>query len=412
MRSMRAMVSLRRRLFRGAQSERRGAQCSKCTLRPAITPLSRAQRFEAALVAVTKRVERDPMLAGPFRPLTQVSAIPMPTLSSRAFRVGLPLSLGLVVVVLLMHDAQDDSSERVARTTASVVAATAEAIETRSEGRGLHSPVFAESGSHATRANAQPAHLNGALPPDGTPVDQVIDALDTRARAGDARAACRIGSELQRCRRLEHWSTYATRSPSGETPSEQRRAIIAEGQRLIEACSRVDAGVQDDLPRYHLVAALQGNPHSAAQFVGEAVMGGDLVGDPQLYALYRAHAWRLFELAFEAGHPDAIEAWYASVALGNGMERLSPLSGVMPDAWRRPDLAAALAMRAHRPDPGPIEVKDSAEDLALRQEVEQIYQTHFAHSRWQRQYSTGTGLEAAERVLHFLQDAHRLRPCE
>jgi hypothetical protein len=333
----------------------------------------------------------------------------VPTPYQRAFRVGLPLGLGMMVLVLLLKHGNDDADDALAHATTSTPGATTGAIASRSEDDVLRSPVFSVSGN---TADTRPANFERALPPDGTPVDQVIAALDARARSGDARAACRIGSELQRCRRLERWETFAAGLTGRALSKEQRRAIVLEGQRLIEACDRIAPSIQQDLPRYHLVAALQGNPHSAAQFVGDVVMAGDLVSDPQLYALYRAHAWRFFELAFEAGHPDAVETWYATVALGDEFGRLSALSGVMPDAWRRPELATALALRANRRDPLPIEGTESAEDLALRQEVEQIYQTRFAHSRWQRQYSIDKGLQGAERELHALQDAHRLRPCE
>ncbi len=39
------------------------------------------------------------------------------------------------------------------------------------------------------------------LPPADTPLAQVIDELERRARAGDAAASCRLGFELLRCRR-------------------------------------------------------------------------------------------------------------------------------------------------------------------------------------------------------------------
>lgn len=326
-----------------------------------------------------------------------------------ALRLGLALGLGLSVVLLLLQGGGNAPGDQLRQTRDDAMALRPDALMPRPQDPALPDPVFPPSGS---RADLQPAEFLRALPPDGTPVDQVIAALDARARAGDARAACRIGSELQRCRRLEHWEAYATHLPGGELPAERRQAILAEGQRLIEACERVAPSIHGDLPRYHLVAALRGNPHSAAQFVGEAVGAGDLVRDPQLYALYRAHAWRLFELAFEAGHPDALQAWSAAVVYGDSITRLVPLWGVMPDAWRRPELASALTMRVHTRGPAAIDATQSAEARALQQEVEQIYQTRFASARWQGQHSTGIGLAGEERELHVLQDAHRLRPCE
>ncbi len=326
-----------------------------------------------------------------------------------ALRLGLALGLGLSVALLLLQGGGNAPGDPLRQARDDAMALHPDALMPKPQERALRDPVFPPS---ASRAGLQPAEFLRALPPDGTPVDQVIAALAARARAGDARAACRIGSELQRCQRMEHWEAYATHLPAGELPAERRQAILAEGRRLIEDCARVAPSVQKDLPRYHLVAALQGNPHSAAQFAGAAVTAGDLVRDPQLYALYRAHAWRLFELAFEAGHPDALETWSAAVIYSDSSARLMPLWGVMPDAWRRPELAGALMMRVHRPGPVPIDPGQSAGARALQQEAEQIYQTRFANARWQGQHSTGVGLAGADRELHVLQDAHRLRPCD
>jgi len=55
--------------------------------------------------------------------------------------------------------------------------------------------------------------------PDDMPVNEVIEVLDTQARAGDAEAASRIGAELQRCRQLK---TAAPTGSSGATLSNWR----------------------------------------------------------------------------------------------------------------------------------------------------------------------------------------------
>lgn len=82
----------------------------------------------------------------------------------------------------------------------------------------------------ATRASAA-----NPLPALDTPVDLVFDELAERARRGDARAACRLAVELQRCR-VAGFSGRGTRwlesRAAREDDGERREAMISELARV------------------------------------------------------------------------------------------------------------------------------------------------------------------------------------
>ena len=256
-----------------------------------------------------------------------------------------------------------------------------------------------------------------ALMPDDTPVDQVIAQLDAAARAGQAMAACRIGNELLRCQKLEFWGArdWSGLLARGAAEHEHVSALLPEltrqlerGRRLAEGCARLAPDVKRKLPHYHLTAALQGNVESAAQFVSLATQPGDLVRDPQLYAMYRLHAWRLFRLAFDAGHPDALLIWSGA---SSGADALG---GVMPDDWRKPEVAAALFRRVYLRREDWRETQDEPLSPDHESEVESIYRQHFERSPWEPQFPQLAGRPAdfGERLLLEISEPLRLKPCD
>ena len=256
-----------------------------------------------------------------------------------------------------------------------------------------------------------------ALLPDDTPVDRVIAQLDAAARAGEAMAACRIGNELVRCEKLGFWGArnwselLALRAAEHQDVSALLPELtrqLERGRRLVEGCARVAPEVKHELPRYHLTAALQGNVQSAAQFVSIAAQPGDLVRDPQLYAMYRLHAWQLFRLAFDAGHPDVLLAW---VGAHSGADALA---GVMPEDWRKPEVASALFRRAYLGGDDWREVHGRPLSPDQVDEVESLYRQHFEQSPWEPQFPQLAGRPDGfgERLLQEITEPLRLKPCE
>ncbi len=281
----------------------------------------------------------------------------------------------------------------------------------------------AEVFESATRSpGPDPAPLAPArdapLPPDDGAADQVIAALDARARAGEARAACRVGNELQRCLKMQYWdeSRWLSQAAQTELDPEAGEAMFAELDRLLargaqlrDACARIAPQILRELPRYHLVAALGGNVHSAAQFAtGIAIDPADLVRDPQLYALYRAHAWPMFLQAFEAGHPDVLLAW-AQASRG-----LHMLGGVLPEEWRKPEVAQALAQRVVFRAPLSPAVQPQRLSPEQAADMEDLYRQRFEQSRWEAQYvPPQTHPWNPQRyLLDQVEEEMRLKPCE
>lgn len=303
---------------------------------------------------------------------------------------------------------------------------TADMIEARQssaphamEGKAADAAAVFDSTSRSASIPAPPAPARDApLPPDDAAVDLVIAALDARARAGEARAACRVGSELQRCLRMQYWDESRWLSQAAQTPlgpdngeamlSELDR-LLARGAQLRDACARVAPQVSRELPRYHLVAALGGSAHSAAQFAtGIAINPADLVRDPQLYALYRTHAWPLFLQAFEAGHPDVLLAWTQA------SRGFSLLGGLLPEDWRKPEVAHALAQRvAFRGAEAPaIQSQTLSPEQAA--EVEDLYRQRFEQSRFEAQYTPPRTQpwDPQRYLLDQVEEQIRLKPCE
>jgi hypothetical protein len=185
--------------------------------------------------------------------------------------------------------------------------------------------------------------------------------------------------------------------------------LLTRGAQLRDACARVAPLVRRELPRYHLVAALGGNAHSAAQFAtGIAIAPADLVRDPQLYGLYRAHAWPLFLQAFEAGHPDVLLAW------SQASQGFHMLGGLLPEDWRKPEVAQALVQRVvFRAGESPA---SQTQNLSPEQaaEVEDLYRQRFEQSPWEAQYvpPQTQPWDPHRHLLDQVEEQIRLKPCE
>lgn len=102
-------------------------------------------------------------------------------------------------------------------------------------------------------APASPAASGSApLPPLDAPLDSVFDELADRARRGEARAACRLAVELQRCRRAGYIGRGSRRLESmaaQEDDLDRRESMIGELARIEaerERSETVCSGVTGD----------------------------------------------------------------------------------------------------------------------------------------------------------------------
>ena len=119
-------------------------------------------------------------------------------------------------------------------------------------------PVAAPAGATAAASVAAPAAPLAAaalpLPPAGTNVAQIYDELVERAEQGDARAACRLASELQRCRfaapvagrlRDRRPGNWETRIAQIQDEAERERMIrfVAEAESRQDQMEQLCEGV-------------------------------------------------------------------------------------------------------------------------------------------------------------------------
>jgi hypothetical protein len=211
----------------------------------------------------------------------------------------------------------------------------------------------------------------------------------------------------------ERWLTQAAQLQMDPNATEAMlpdlERLLARGAQLRDSCARVEKEVSRELPRYHLVAALRGSIHSAAQFsTGIAMQPADLVRDPQLYALYRAHAWPMFVRAFEAGHPDVLLAWEQA------SYNVNLLGGVLPDDWRKPQVAQALARRVVFRDQTPPNSHGQPLTAEQTAEVEALYRQRFEQSQWEPQYvpPRTRPFDPKDYLLDQVAEQLRLKPCE
>lgn len=240
---------------------------------------------------------------------------------------------------------------------------------------------------------APPAPIASALehPAPGTPVREAMAALDARARAGDALAACRLISELSLCKAVRDWS------PAAEQAAINRLALllkdgddVADSARQLQAiidinneakrnCEGIDDADLRALPEYAFAGARSGHPPSMAYFAAGHVGGEQLVADPALYNAYRQHAWPMFQRALEAGYPPAVATWNWALN-ANGF---AYFAGVIPEPWRKPGVARLLNERLQI-EQGVIPQSPPRADIdpADLLEADALFMRHFQNSPW------------------------------
>src|SRR5690606_15457490 len=110
-----------------------------------------------------------------------------------------------------------------------------------------------------------------------------------------------------------------------------------------------------------------------------------MVRDPALAQLFRDHALAQFERLLAQGRPEMAWLWYA--ATRERSMRYMPISGVLPGARDRPDVAAALFARINEGNEHGVGAQlggrgrdreaPSPEAVA---EAEALFERHFADS--------------------------------
>lgn len=246
---------------------------------------------------------------------------------------------------------------------------------------------LAEAPSAAVISRREP--LPGALP-----LAELVSELEPRARAGDPAAACRLAAELVSCR-------YALRRPERGLDSLERQIAQAESAepRQLEAlerrlvweqqrmqhrreCEALPASLRDSATELLFRAALQGHVPSMVSYArADGIGGQDMIGDPQLYAQYRQHAFPMWQRALKAGSVEAVQTWIGALNSGG----FHFLAGALPAEFHNRQLALALMAQiglALGIDPATAAAGSESEAIppSVQLEAEALFARYFAGS--------------------------------
>jgi hypothetical protein len=175
---------------------------------------------------------------------------------------------------------------------------------------GPTAPADATARSAAANPVAEP------LPPADTPVVDLLAALRERARRGDASAACRLASELQRCQNAALWaerSQFMEASAAREPSAERRENMVgwlarveAESARSEKVCAGLaDADYADAFAMQQLAA--QARPELRVWAASNPALDRSaFLNDLERWAEYRRSAQGWLEAAAAEGDATAL----------------------------------------------------------------------------------------------------------
>ncbi len=174
------------------------------------------------------------------------------------------------------------------------------------------SPASVAASSGAAKMSA------GAPPPKAdAPLSETLPLLESRSKAGDAAASCRIALDAVSCREfatsrevIGDMETMAARRQDGiEEDLDFISQLEARRDRASVLCRGIDSGwVERNAWRYMLRAAQQGDLRMAVRFATDPPMDrARFLDNPEAWRAYAENARRLLESAAAQGE---ISAWY------------------------------------------------------------------------------------------------------
>jgi len=171
----------------------------------------------------------------------------------------------------------------------------------------------------ARRTTSQGA---ASLPPRDTPIAAAYDELVARARAGDARAACRLAQGLERCGTVPYWRQQVAFDETRVIDSEEKRGAPkeqidqmidfgAEKRLRLERLEAYCAGLPPEHPEetydWMLRAADLGSIPAATRFATRPPISvGDLLDHLDRLETFRLRAPDLAQRALAAGDPNIV----------------------------------------------------------------------------------------------------------
>lgn len=248
--------------------------------------------------------------------------------------------------------------------------------------------------------------------------------LDAAARAGNARAACDLAAELDRCAKVEAFqranptedqvTRLAQRGIEPDDLQTKIDALVARDEvlgRVSTHCAGIPREVLRTDADYFAMAASAGHVPSQLRILG----GGHLhaaavLRDPTLLDDYRANAATYFNNVVQAGELDLLRLVARGLRYGSEM----PIDEFMPAEWREPAFINALIdllseeQRAATFPPGMLPTPGEEPTTEQRQRAEEIYSRHFANSTPPHDYSPRSGMTDVEMLEQALSaDRHR-----
>ena len=188
---------------------------------------------------------------------------------------------------------------------------------------------------------AQPAQAQ-PLPPPGTPVAAMHDELAARARAGDVQAACRLGTELARCRseqRLGATTNFLKKSMAAHASnvSDASIDVLATLQNKAEDAGALCDGVTEqqmaEAIEFQRRAAERGDARMRLWYATYPALDKEFfLRDFDEWQRYREVALHYIQQALEAGVPEAPAVLAQVHEPSNGMFSPTQTPLRMPDS--------------------------------------------------------------------------------
>lgn len=182
----------------------------------------------------------------------------------------------------------------------------------------LSPPIAPDASAPASIVSPRPSE---PLPPRDAPITDVAPLLQSRADAGDHKAACRLGIELLRCHLLlkvhqgsvADWMQELELSQEAKGRPEDANRVAGLNLGYLEQsrlCASLPEGLVAQGPRYLRAAALAGEPEAMLRYAdGQSLdtQGGfGFVRTPE-FDQWRAEATAVLHAALAAGRPEAVE---------------------------------------------------------------------------------------------------------
>ncbi len=240
----------------------------------------------------------------------------------RRRRLAAGLVVSLIVAVALMAvwmSPTDPDADPIANATGALAAAPATPAAPITSEPAAAQPGAADQ-DNPPRPRLPPASAE-PLPPVDTPLAEVIDDLEDRARRGDARAACRLGKALGRCQRTD-LMVVASRTDQDLANAIAQVPMAAREQdlhiqnlmtqqefarKLSSYCTGIGRPQSRQAIRYQVQAAQSGHPDSIVAVGNFPAWGADdLIAEPQLALLLNQYRLPMPIQAVRLGDPGSL----------------------------------------------------------------------------------------------------------